>query len=201
MHGVRAILSRPVIYSCFQCLMGGHRGRTTFVKDFIRPFPGMTVLDIGCGPADILRYLRDVDYFGFDINDAYIHRARALYGQRAKFESRELVEADVEKMPLFDAVLAQGLIHHLDDEAAIRMMKLAYKALKPEGRFLTVDPCLDFGQDPIARFLVSYDRGQHVRNKTGYTSLAQLVFKSARIEIRHQSWIPYTHCYMECTRL
>jgi SAM-dependent methyltransferase len=160
----------------------------------------MTVLDIGCGPADILAYMRDVDYLGFDINDAYIQRARALYGQRAKFECRELADAEIEKMPLFDTVLAQGLIHHLDDEAAIRTMKLAYKALKPGGRFLTVDPCLDSRQNPIARLLVSYDRGQHVRNRMGYTSLAQLVFKSTRIEIRHQSWIPYTHCYMECTR-
>jgi SAM-dependent methyltransferase len=108
--------------------------------------------------------------------------------------------ADVENMPSFDVVLALGLIHHLGDEEAVGIMRLAYKALKPGGRLLTVDPCLEPGQNPIARFLVNNDRGQNVRNKAAYASVANAVFKSPRIEVRHQRWIPYTHCFMECTR-
>ena len=197
---VRAILSNPVVYSSLQRIMGGHQSRSRFVKDFVRPHAGMKVLDIGCGPADILAYLPEVDYWGFDISDAYIQRARALFGCRGKFQCRELVVADIENMPSFDVVLALGLIHHLGDEEAVGIMRLAYKALKPGGRLLTVDPCLDSGQNPIARFLVSNDRGQNVRNKAAYASVANAVFKSPRIEVRHQRWIPYTHCFMECTR-
>jgi SAM-dependent methyltransferase len=198
--GVRAILSRPVIYSSFQRIMGGHQARMRFVEDFVKPYPGMKVLDIGCGPADILAYLPEVDYWGFDISPAYIERARALFGCRGKFQCQELVVADIENMPPFDVVLALGLIHHLGDEEALAIMRLAYKALKPEGRLLTVDPCLEPGQSPIARFLVSNDRGKSVRNKAAYASFANAVFKSSRIEVRHQRWLPYTHCFMECTR-
>jgi SAM-dependent methyltransferase len=198
--GVRAILSHPVIYSSFQRIMGGHQGRTRFVEDFVRPHAGMKVLDIGCGPADILAYLPEVDYWGFDINDAYIERARALFGCRGKFQCQELVVSDVENMPSFDVVLALGLLHHLGDEETVGILRLAHKALKPGGRLLTVDPCFEPGQNPIARFLVSHDRGQHVRNKAAYASFANAVFRSPRIEVRHQGWIPYTHCFMECTR-
>lgn len=160
----------------------------------------MTVLDIGCGPADILAYLPDVEYWGFDVSHAYIQRARLLYGDRGKFQCKTLVDTDIEKMPLFDVVLALGLLHHLDDEDAVNVLRLAYKALKPGGRLVTVDPCRDPDQNVIARFLISNDRGQNVRDESGYTCLAGLVFQSPRVEVRHQRWIPYTHCYMECLR-
>jgi SAM-dependent methyltransferase len=198
--GARAILSHPIIYSSFQRIMGGHQSRSRFVEDFVRPHTGMKVLDIGCGPADILAYLPEVDYWGFDINDAYIERARALFGYRGKFQCRELVVTDVGNMLSFDVVLALGLIHHLSDEDAVGIIRLAHKALKPGGRLLTVDPCLEPGQNLIARFLVTHDRGQHVRNKAAYASLANAFFQSPRIEVRHQRWIPYSHCFMECTR-
>ena len=198
--GARSILSHPFIYSSFQRIMGGHQSRSRFVADFVRPHVGMRVLDIGCGPADFLAYLPEVDYWGFDISDAYIERARGLFGRRGKFECRNRLVTDVENMPSFDIVFALGLIHHLSDEEAVGIMRLAHKALKPGGRLLTVDPCFEPGQNLIARFLVSHDRGQHVRNKAAYASFANAVFQSLRIEVRHQRWFPYTHCFMECTR-
>jgi SAM-dependent methyltransferase len=199
-RGVRDLLAHPAIYSLFQRIIGGRRGRAWFVDEFIRPYVGMTVLDIGCGPADILAYLPDVDYWGFDVSEAYIERARALFGNQGKFQCREPMVTDINSMPEFDVVFALGLIHHLDDEAAMRTIRLAYRALKPGGRLLTSDPCIDPGQNIIARLLISNDRGRYVRTKAGYTSLVSSVFKSPRIVVRHRRWIPYTHCVMECTR-
>lgn len=160
----------------------------------------MSILDIGCGPADILAYLPDVDYSGFDISDAYIERAKMRFAQRGRFYCQELTHPDIEKMPPFDIVLVLGLLHHLDEEEAIGVLRLASQALKLGGRLVTVDPCLEAGQNPIARFLVRNDRGQNVRTQRGYATLANAVFDSPRVEVRHQSWIPYTHCIMECTR-
>jgi len=198
--GIRAIFSNPVIYSAFQNMMGAHHFRIEFVEEFVRPFSGCTVLDIGCGPADILGHLPDVNYLGFDISDAYIARAKKRFCLRGKFHCRELMHSDVEKMPQVDIVLALGLLHHLDDESAKGVMRLASQALKPGGRLLTFDPCLEAGQNPIARFLVKNDRGQNVRTMAGYASIARAVFESPRVEVRHRAWIPYTHCFMECTR-
>ena len=199
-RGIRAILSYPAVYSGFQCLMGGDRFRSSFVREFVRPHAGMRILDIGCGPADILAYLPDREYWGFDISDTYIQQARARFGRSGTFYCKELSDSDIDQLPAFDIVLALGLIHHLDDELAVKVLRLAHKALKPGGRLLSVDPCLEPGQNFISRLLVRNDRGQNVRNKSGYSALAARVFESPHVEVRHQSWIPYTHCIMECTR-
>lgn len=199
--GVRAILSHPRIYSAFQTLMGANQARTRFVRDFLKPTSGIKILDIGCGPADILSHIPSADYYGFDISESYIAQARNKYSNRGGiFHCRYLTEADLEALPTFDMVLALGLIHHLDDAQAVDLLQLAFKALKPGGRLLTVDPCLEPSQNPIARFLIRNDRGQNVRNKAGYASIASQVFKTPRLEIRHQAWVPYTHCFMECTK-
>lgn len=198
--GIRAIFSSPLIYSAFQTIMGAHGVRTTLVQEFVKPISGCAILDIGCGPADILAYLPEVDYHGFDISDAYIARANKRFGLRGKFYCQELKHSDVEKMPQVDIVLALGLLHHLDDESAIAVLLLASQALKPGGRLLTFDPCLDAEQSFASRFLVGIDRGQNVRTRAGYESIASAVFKSPRVEVRHRAWIPYTHCFMECTR-
>jgi SAM-dependent methyltransferase len=198
--GIRAIFSNPAIYSVFQNIMGAHGVRTTLVEEFVRPISGCTILDIGCGPADILDYLTDVDYFGFDISDAYIARANKRFGLRGKFYCKELTHADIEKMPKVDIVLALGLLHHLDDKSAIAILNLGLQALKPGGRLLTFDPCFDAEQNIVSRFLVGIDRGQNVRTRKGYEYIASRVFEIPRVEVRHRAWIPYTHCFMECTR-
>lgn len=199
-HGVRAILSHPLVYSTLQTLMGAHSSRKSFVENYVRPFPGMKVLDIGCGPADILAYLPTVDYSGFDISQDYIGQACKRFGTIGQFHCRQLAAEDLKSLPSFDVVFALGLIHHLEDDEAINVMQLALRALKPGGRLLTIDPCLEPSQNPIARMLIRGDRGQNVRDKAGYEALARGVFESPRVEVRHRAWIPYTHCFMECTR-
>lgn len=200
--GLRAILSIPVVYIAFQRMLGAHEVRSYFAKNFIRPFAGCIVLDIGCGPADMLEYLQNTDYWGFDISESYINQANKKYGKNGKFFCQELTVAHIENMPLFDRVLALGLLHHLDNEGAANVMRLAHKALKPGGRLLTLDPCLEPNQNLVARFLVKKDRGQNVRTQADYLSLASTFFKSPHIEIYHRKrGIPYTYCFMECIRL
>lgn len=198
--GVRAILSNPIVYSLFQRMLGAHQVRTWFVDEVVRPQPGMRLLDIGCGPADILDYLPALDYQGYDISEDYLERARKKYGQRGEFHCGELTTEDVARMPPFDRVIAIGVLHHLDDAVATGLLRLASQALRPGGRLITMDPVLEPGQHPIARFLVKRDRGQNVRTRDGYTALAKTVFESPTVTIRHKSGIPYTHCVMECTR-
>lgn len=198
-NGLRALLSHPLVYITFQALMGPSSVRRNFVADFVRPEPGISVLDIGCGPADILDFLPSVDYRGFDISEAYIEHAHKRFGNRGVFTCKHLEIGDLAGLPKFDVVLALGLLHHLDEAEAIGVMRLARVALKPGGRLITIDPVLDAGQNIIAGFLIRRDRGRNVREKSGYEAIARAVFPPPRIEVRHQTWIPYTHCMMECT--
>jgi SAM-dependent methyltransferase len=199
-YGLRAILSNPVVYSTLQSLMGAHQGRTSFVADFVKPVAGVAVLDVGCGPAEILDYLPAVDYWGFDISQEYIAHAVKKFSSKGRFFHKLLAMDDLASMPKFDIVLASGVLHHMDDEVAFEFLRLAHEALKPGGRLVTIDPCWVPGQNLVARFLIARDRGQNVRTEAGYEELVRSVFGNVKVTVRHKAWIPYTHCFTECTR-
>lgn len=199
--GLRAVLSYPWIYDVFQNMMGARRVRRSFSKTHIRCFPGSRLLDIGCGTAWILEYLPvDIDYWGYDIHPEYIAAARTKFGQRGQFACRLLEEPEVKEMPPFDIVITVGLLHHLDDDAARKVIRLARLALRPGGRFVSLDPVFAAGQNPIARFIISQDRGRNVRDGEGYSALARHEFNHVEGVLRHRRWMPYTHWIMECTR-
>jgi len=200
-RGVRAIFSSPKVYDTFQNIMGAVRLRQEFVREFICPFPGMRILDVGCGTAEILSFLPgDVEYWGFDISAPYIDAAKARFGNRGHFECGLLDAERVDELPQFDLVMAAGVLHHLDDDEAKNLCRLAARALKPDGRLVTTDPCFAAGQNPIARFLISRDRGQNVRTSDGYRALPSAIFGQVHGDLRHRSWIPYTHWLMDCRR-
>ena len=198
--GFRAILSNAAIYSGFQWLMGADSGRRDLVARYIKIEQGMKILDIGCGPAEILDYLPPVDYWGFDISRPYINQATKRFGNRGKFICKDLTIVDLHDLPKFDVVLCIGLLHHLADSTALKLIELASNALKPNGRLYTIDGCLDSSQNMISKLLVRYDRGQHVRTVEGYLKLTGGSFPNTTATLRHQRWIPYTHCVMECAR-
>jgi SAM-dependent methyltransferase len=198
--GIRGMLSSPHVYSLFQALMGARSGWTRFVARYVRPVPGDHILDLGCGPADVLNYLPEVDYWGYDISEAYIAQARQTHGDRGHLRCKLLTQDELSELPQFDTVIASGLLHHLDDDVAQDLIALAHAALRPGGRLVTIDPCLVPGQNPVARFLIERDRGRNVRDQTGYTAIASRVFAKVMVEVRHKAWIPYTHCFMECTK-
>jgi len=197
--GARAMLSHPSVYDLFQNLMGARSGRRDFSESFVRAPKGARILDVGCGTAQILAYLPpDVEYWGFDVSPEYIAYAAEKYGERGRFVCRELTRDELAALPKFDVVMASGLLHHLDDGTAGRFLELAAEALQMHGRLVTIDPCLSPGQNPIARYLVSRDRGQHVRTAEDYRALASRHFQAVDGTLRHRLWIPYTHWIMEC---
>ena len=198
--GIRSVLSHPAIYSIFQWLMGGAETRKTLLTELIRPEVGLKILDIGCGPANILDELPGVEYWGFDISEIYIERARAKYSNRGRFYCCHLNQTNLAELPQFDVVLGMGIFHHLDDKESRELLELAYAALKPGGRFVSMDPCLEAGQNFLARFLILKDRGQNVRTQEGYKTLAATTFRDVFSVVKHTTWVPYTHCLMECRR-
>jgi len=197
--GLRSILSHPAAYSSFQALMGANRGWQRITSSYLKMQAGEALLDIGCGPGDVLRFLPDLDYWGFDISGEYIARARAVFSGRGHFECKLFEASDLEYLPKFDAALMSGVLHHLDDDQADELLGLVSRALKPGGRLVTIDPCYAPRQNPMARFIISKDRGRNVRDEPGYRELVDQHFNQTRAEVVHKVWIPYTHCYTVCS--
>ncbi len=114
MPALQSMLALPALYRLFGRLVGGG-ARERFIGDYLRPRPGDRVLDLGCGPGDLLADLPPCDYVGVDLDPDYITAARAKYGARGTFRC-EPAEAVAEYEPAsFDLVVMTGLLHHLDD--------------------------------------------------------------------------------------
>ena len=75
--GIWFWLRAAALYSLFQNLLGARRARRVLIAEYIRPNGGDQILDVGCGPADILDFLPpDVRYVGVDHSRTYIEAAR-----------------------------------------------------------------------------------------------------------------------------
>jgi SAM-dependent methyltransferase len=197
--GLRSLLSLPSAHRLFQWLVGSPRTRRALAEEYIGAKPGQRLLDIGCGTAEILGYLPEVEYIGFDQNESYIRAAQKRYGARGNFVGRDVNDVLLGTLGSFDVVLALGILHHLDDGETRKLFGLAKSCLKPGGRLVTFDTCYQEGQSSIARFLINRDRGRNTRTEAGYSSLASEVFGTVKSSVRHNLLhIPYTHVILVC---
>lgn len=199
MH-LRDVLNYAAVYRAFTAVVGGKRGRTHF-SEFIQAREGDRVLDLGCGPADIVQYLPNVEYIGLDSNPAYIANAQQRWGAKGTFICAPVAEAAAQLAGTFDIVLAIGVLHHLNDDEAGELFRHAFLALRPGGRLVTLDGVYTKSQSPIARFLLSQDRGRFVRTQPEYERLAQTAFEKISPHVDNLAApVPYTHLIMECAK-
>ena len=158
-------LQVPLLYSTFKTLVTGDRDRR-LVAEFVKPRPTDRILDLGCGPADIVDKLNGCQYVGVDHDPGYIARARKKYSGRSRFHLVSIADIDVIEPLSFDIVLSMGVLHHLADAEALHLFQVARESLKPTGRLITVDGCLTYPQKRLRRFFLGLDRGQYIRDRS-----------------------------------
>lgn len=198
----RRLLASPWAYRATQALVRGDASYRKLVERHLPVRPGERVLDVGCGPAELLAHLPEVDYVGFDASPRYVAWARRRYGDRARIFCQTLDRVELEGLGLgsFDWVVAYGLVHHLDDGEAADFFALAREALRPGGRLVTLDGCFADDQSRFVRWLLRNDRGRHVRTEPSYRALASTSFPSVVAHVRHDLLrLPYTLIVLECT--
>ena len=198
-HGFRRILSSSYIYDMFQILVGARRFRQRITERYLRPLPGMHVIDAGCGTGVMLGHLpAGVIYHGLDLSPIYIEHAKNRFGSTGEFHCADVANATKLGLAKADLVIAMGLLHHLDEKEAIALIRDIKLLLASGGRCVAVDGCFEENQSRIARWFLKRDRGQNVRNRSGYLALAEAADVDARIEIVHGLLrIPYTHSILE----
>jgi SAM-dependent methyltransferase len=185
------------ISSVYAKLMGfllGANTYSTLVNEYIQPMPGISVLDVGCGPAEILELLQDVNYIGLDHNPNYIATATKKYGAKGTFICAGVDQLNDFGLKTFDRIIILGVMHHLDDAQLAKLMMSLKDRLNQGGTLITFDVAYEDKQNLIAKLLAKNDRGKFVRTKEQYLKFIQVSFKNEQADIRHDLLrVPYTH--------
>jgi 2-polyprenyl-3-methyl-5-hydroxy-6-metoxy-1,4-benzoquinol methylase len=198
--GLYAFLTWPTLYEALQNVLGQRHAWRRYVEEFVTPKPGMRILDIGCGPGTVLNYLPEsVEYTGFDLEPNCIRYAQDTYGSRGQFFCQRVSESTVARDQGHDLVMANAVLHHLDDVEGAKLFQTAYDALLPDGYMVVFDPVFVERQNFLAHYLIARDRGRFVRTPDQYLALPKQFFPRVEGVVVHDLYrIPYTIFIMKC---
>ncbi len=172
-----------------------------YVKNHVLPSENSRILDIGCGTGNLVPLLKFRKYVGFDLNPLYIRRARSRGINNCEFYTADVVENQKIEPGSFDIVMANGILHHLDDDQCKILLQTAHEALCRGGRLVTRDGCLLPQQTRLERWLLMNDRGLFVRTPEQYEELVRSIFKSYTSVIRSDLLrTPYSMIIFSCMR-
>jgi SAM-dependent methyltransferase len=164
------ILGHPFVYHHVRPLVVGIDYTPQY--EALDARPDDRILDIGCGGGDALRYLGSFEtYHGFDTDEVAISFAkqRPEAGRtNVHFEAKPVTTAIFQNARP-TRVMMNGLLHHLDDEAAVELLRMCGATNSVE-RIVTNDPVYLAGE-PLNNILARLDRGRFVRRIEGYRDL------------------------------
>ena len=136
-------------------------------------------------------------YTGIDNSYRYVSAARLL---KTTCKTFDVIQGDVSvenwsnsiRNQQFDAALALGLLHHLDDASVCNLLEGLRPFISSGGRLYTVDPVITEASNRIAIWFAKNDRGKYLRvpleleklfKKCGYTPKIELKQKQFRIPL------------------
>jgi SAM-dependent methyltransferase len=159
------------------------------------------MLDIGCGPASILRNLKsDTNYTGVDSNPKYISLASKQFGDRAKFVLLDVDELANRFTEKFDTILILGTLHHLSSTQAQNLLQIAHGLLAEDGVLITHDPVRSVNQNFISKTLMNFDRGKYIRYEKEHLDFFKTDFDFTSTIKNDVMRFPYEIIYVKAKR-
>ena len=110
---------------------------------------GMKVLDIGCGTGTHLKMYQEkkCNIFGVDLSESMLNVAKKKLGRNATLELYDATNTPFSE-DFFDLVYCMTVLHEMDEDIRIGVLKEADRILKSNGRILLID----FHNGQIKRF-------------------------------------------------
>jgi SAM-dependent methyltransferase len=197
--GLKAILKVATLYSWYQRAVGADYAWKWLVREHLRARAGDKIIDIGCGPGDVLELLPKPQYIGIDISEAYVRQGQQRHGNSALFlhGTTEDYRGD-SRLRDADIVMCFGVLHHVNDTEARQILSFARENLKPGGRFVGAEPSYLVHQSRASMWIMSKDRGQNVRPESEWKGLLSAEFpQHSTSVITGLIRVPYTHILLE----
>lgn len=194
------MLSYPKVYS-FAMRLFVAKNRRNYLESFIAFKPNESILDVGCGPANILRNLNvSINYTGIDLNPKYISSASSRFGSFAKFLNLNVDELANLNLEKFDKILILGTLHHLSDDQVKSLLETTSRLLSNNGELITHDPVRSIDQNRVSKTLMDFDRGKHIRFDNHHLSLFSKYFDIS-FQIKDDVMrFPYEIIYVKATK-
>jgi SAM-dependent methyltransferase len=195
--GAYRLITIPSIYKGLMFALGADQAITRYVNEVLQPKAGVKMLDVGCGPANLLAYLPPLDYTGIDLNEKHIAYARRRYGDRGRFMVGNAADDLRQQEKAFDLINVSALLHHLDDSEAIRLFASLKLLLKEDGKIVTFDNVWLPNQRAVVKLINELDSGTNIRTPTGYLKLLEGQGFDIQTRTFHDLLrIPYDHFIM-----
>lgn len=164
------IMARPLFYNMWSAFHFLPRFKQ--IQAEIVQGGSKTILDLGCGTGLFKKYYPVCDYVGIDNNPLYIQYAKKNLG--GMFILGDMLNPEQYLGDSrFDAVILNGVLHHLEDQSINTLTKKLGAYLNPDGSIIIVDHMYNDHLNAINRLLLKYDRGSFSRTKNSFEALFQ----------------------------
>jgi SAM-dependent methyltransferase len=200
--GIYRLVTIPGLYRGFQALLGAEAARRRLRDRWLPDIAGKHVLEVGCGPGTWVETLAAAEsYLGVDWNAEHIAQATARFGDDP---TRGFVCGDATDPAVIDAdarydlIFAFGILHHIDDAPAAKLLSRLAGRLARGGRLIAVEPVYHPGQHPFAVWMKRRDSGQNIRDEEGYRALFGDTFGSVTTDLATDFLrVPYSHLLID----
>ena len=128
-----------------------------------------TVLDLGCGTGEYAPLFSPERYVGLDMWTPFVRYAST------RLRDFSFLVGDGERLPFpddrFRRVLVNGVIHHMGDASADRLLGEVSRVVRPSGAVLIIEDVPSSALNLPGRLMHAMDQGDHIRTAEAYGAL------------------------------
>ena len=185
------VLNNPFVYNLVQLGLGMNFYSVAAKK--IETVKEKSILEIGCGTGELLKFMSPKKYLGIDISGDYLKKAETTFGNKnIKFQ-----KADALNLPKinrkFDLVLLVNFIHHLNDKELEKVLKKIKKNIN-YNKFILIDSRPSAG--PFTRLLEDGDLGEYFRSLEEIKRLTSKYFQVKESFYLKKFYWPYIYPFL-----